>query len=191
MSGIDIPRFLYLVLLLVVIGGYFLVESRRNLGRTVQMAAVWALIFLGAIAIAGLWTDIRRGALSSQAVVRDGRIEVPVSPDGHFYLDATVDGARLRFMVDTGASDVVLSRRDAERAGLDPRTLTYVGSAETANGVVRTAPVRLARFDLEGIADENVPAVVTDGDLSTSLLGMSYLSRYEMTLTSELLVLRR
>ena len=41
------------------------------------------------------------------------------------------------------------------------------------------------------IADENVPAVVTDGDLSTSLLGMSYLSRYEMTLTSELLVLRR
>lgn len=187
----DFPRFVYLVLLLIVVGGYALVESRKNLGKVLHQAAIWALIFLGAIAIAGLWPTIRHAARPTQAVVMDGGIEVPVSDDGHFYVTAQVNGADVRFVIDTGASTIVLNGRDAERAGFDPATLNFLGTAMTANGEVPIAPVRIARFDLEGIADENVTASVNGGELETSLLGMSYLSRFEMTLSRDRLVLRR
>jgi aspartyl protease family protein len=77
--------------------------------------------------------------------------------------------------VDTGATDMVLSHEDARRAGIEPEALTYLGSADTANGVVRTARVTLDEVAIEGILDRNIDAVVTDGALDSSLLGMNYL----------------
>ncbi|OYX45688.1 MAG: hypothetical protein B7Z02_00430 [Rhodobacterales bacterium 32-67-9] len=177
MDSNDLPRLVYLVLLLAVVGGYFLMESRRNLGKT--------------IAISGLWGDIRRGALPTEAVVRGDTLEVPVAEDGHFYLTAEVNGTKVLFVVDTGASDIVLTERDAERVGLNPATLNYFGTAMTANGPVETAPVRLGTLSLGGLTDTNVPAVVNGGALDTSLLGMSYLGRHEVTFTRDRLILRR
>ncbi len=81
-------------------------------------------------------------------------------------------------MVDTGASEVVLSARDARKAGFDPDTLAYLGRAYTANGEVRTARVRADRLNLGGIEDRNVPLWVNEGDLDKSLLGMGYLQRW-------------
>lgn len=191
MDANDLPRFVYLVLLLAVVGGYFLMENRRNLGKTAQQAAIWGLIFLGAVAISGLWGDIRRGALPTEAVMRGDALEVPVADDGHFYLSAEVNGTKVLFVVDTGASDIVLSRRDAERAGLEPATLNYFGTAMTANGRVATAPVRLGTFAIGGLTETDLPAVVNGGDLDTSLLGMSWLGRHEATFTRDRLVIRR
>lgn len=178
MDGDDFGRLAYLALLLLAVGGYFLAQARRNLGRTAQQAAIWVFIFIGVIVAYGLWGDLRRTALPEQTrVVGDG-IEVAASDDGHYYLTAEVNGARVLFVVDTGASQIVLTARDAERAGLDPAGLGYFGSAQTANGMVRTAPVRLERFTLGPFEDRNLPAVVNAGDLDTSLLGMSYLGRF-------------
>lgn len=178
MDGDDFGRLAYLALLLLAVGGYFLAQARRNLGRTAQQAAIWAFIFIGVIVAYGLWGDLRRTVLPEQTrVVGDG-IEVAASDDGHYYLTAEVNGARVLFVVDTGASQIVLTARDAERAGLDPAGLGYFGSAQTANGMVRTAPVRLERFTLGPFEDRNLPAVVNAGDLDTSLLGMSYLGRF-------------
>ena len=187
----DLPRLVYLVLLLAVVGGYFLMESRRTLGKTAQQAAIWGLIFLGAIAVSGLWGDIRRGALPTEAVLRGDTLEVPVAEDGHFYLTAEVNGTRVLFVVDTGASEIVLSQRDAERVGLEPATLNYFGTAMTANGRVETAPVRLDTFAIGGLTETDLPAVVNGGDLDTSLLGMSWLGRHEVTFTRDRLILRR
>ncbi len=191
MSTDDIPRFIYLVLLLIAVGGYVLVESRRNLGRTLHQAAIWGVIFLGAVAIAGLWPAIQRAAGAADPVVTSTGIEVPVAPDGHFYVTALVNDAKVRFVIDTGASTVVLTERDARRAGFDPAGLTFVGSAQTANGMVATAPIRIATFDLAGIVDTDIAASVNGGELDTSLLGMSYLSEFQMTVSREKLVLRR
>ena len=178
MDGDDFGRLAYLALLLLAVGGYFVAQARRNLGRTAQQAAIWVFIFIGVIVAYGLWGDLRRTALPEQTrVVGDG-IEVAASDDGHYYLTAEVNGARVLFVVDTGASQIVLTARDAERAGLDPAGLGYFGSAQTANGIVRTAPVRLERFTLGPFEDRNLPAVVNAGDLDTSLLGMSYLGRF-------------
>ncbi|MCB2139977.1 MAG: TIGR02281 family clan AA aspartic protease [Rhodobacteraceae bacterium] len=178
MDGDDFGRLAYLALLLLAVGGYFVAQARRNLGRTAQQAAIWVFIFIGVIVAYGLWGDLRRTVLPEQTrVVGDG-IEVAASDDGHYYLTAEVNGARVLFVVDTGASQIVLTARDAERAGLDPAGLGYFGSAQTANGIVRTAPVRLERFTLGPFEDRNLPAVVNAGDLDTSLLGMSYLGRF-------------
>lgn len=191
MAAEDLPRLIYLLLLLAVVGGYFLVENRKRLGRTAQQAAIWGLIFLGAVAAAGLWSDIRRNTLPGIAVTGEGRIEVAVADDGHFYLGAKVNGVDVLFVVDTGASDIVLSARDARRAGFDPASLNYFGRANTANGPVATAPVRIETLSLGEFTDTAVPAVVNSGEMDRSLLGMSYLSRFEMVLSGSSLVLQR
>ncbi|PKP73799.1 MAG: TIGR02281 family clan AA aspartic protease [Alphaproteobacteria bacterium HGW-Alphaproteobacteria-6] len=191
MAAEDLPRLVYLVLLLAVVGGYFLVENRRRLGRTAQQAAIWGLIFLGAVAAAGLWSDIRRNTLPGIALTRDGLIEIAAADDGHFYLTAEVNGVDVLFVVDTGASDIVLNARDARRAGLDPEALIYSGRAMTANGPVATAPVRIDSLRIGPFTDAAVPAVVNRAEMAGSLLGMRYLGRFEMVLNRDRLTLGR
>jgi aspartyl protease family protein len=112
--------------------------------------------------------------------------------DGHFYVTMEVNGAPIRFVIDTGASELVLSRADAARAGIDPDGLIFSGRAFTANGMVETAPVTLASVVLGGVADTGVPAVVNAGEMPESLLGMSYLERFSrMEIANGRMVLER
>jgi len=179
LNGDQIGSLIYLVLLGTVIAGWFLISQRGNLGKVAQYAAIWGFIFLGAIVAVGLWTDIRQTVVPRQAVMMDGaRVEVPQSVDGHFHLTLDVNGAPIRFVVDTGATDLVLSRSDAERAGIETDALIFSGRAFTANGMVETAPVTLQSVSLGGAMDVAVPAVVNGADMQDSLLGMTYLSRF-------------
>ena len=182
----------YLVLLLIAVGGFLLVELRERPGKTLRMAAAWGLIFLGAIALAGLWPDIRN-AISPEARMLDGnRIEVPIGNDGHYQLTAQVNDVSVRFVIDTGASSIALGPRDAERVGIDLENLAYIGEARTANGIVETAPVRLDTLTIGDIRDENVPAMVLRADLEQSLMGMSYLSRFaRVSIEANRLILER
>lgn len=176
--SVDPARLIYLGLLLVAIGGFLVVEFRRDSGRTSRGVIAWALIFLAVIAGAGLWEDVRRDIVPRQQVVSPSRVEVPLGRDGHFHLVADLNGQPVRFVVDTGASSLALSARDAARAGIDLDRLVYAGQAQTANGMVRTATVRLDRVEIGEIRDENVPAVVIEGDPGVSLMGMDYLRRF-------------
>ncbi|MBZ0123806.1 MAG: TIGR02281 family clan AA aspartic protease [Roseovarius sp.] len=179
MSEFDYARLFYLVLLGSAVVMWFFAQNRKSLGRVTQQALVWGLIFIGIIAAVGLWGDIRQTVRPSQTVLAEaGRIEVPRAPDGHYYLTAEVNGTAVEFVIDTGASQIVLSERDARRVGIDTAGLVYVGRATTANGEVRTAPVRLDRLAIGPFADERVRAVVNEGDLDRSLLGMDYLQRF-------------
>jgi len=179
MDGDSIARLSYLLLLGVFIGSYFFVSGRTNWGQTARHAALWVFIFLGAIVAYGLWDDVRREVVPQQAsFAEEGRVEVPVSRDGHYYLTLDINGEPIRFVVDTGASDMVLSRDDARAAGIDPESLNYLGRANTANGQVRTAVVRLDEVSLGGITDRGVTALVNDGEMMGSLLGMRYLERF-------------
>ncbi len=179
MTGDQTASIIYLALLGTAIALSHLVANRGNLGRVARQAALWALIFLGAVAVVGLWPTIRDTVVPRQTVLQDGRqITVPMSADGHFYLSLDLNGVPVRFVVDTGASEMVLSARDAARIGLDPATLVYSGRAMTANGMVQTAPVRLETVALGPVVDQGVRAVVNQGELRESLLGMSYLSRF-------------
>lgn len=179
MDSFDTGRLIYLLLLGLMIGGWFVVQARGNLNKSLQQVAVWAFIFLGVIAAYGLWDDISQTVAPRQTVfAEDNRVVVPRSPDGHYYLDLDVNGAPIRFVLDTGATSLVLTRADAARAGLNPEALDYIGRAATANGEVRTAPVRLDTVALGPVVDRNVPAVVNGGEMRQSLLGMTYLQHW-------------
>ncbi|MEX5729178.1 aspartyl protease family protein [Rhodovulum iodosum] len=193
MAGEETARLIYLVLLGLAIAGYFVAANRDRPGKIAQQAAVWGLIFLGAIAVAGLWSDIRREVAPRQSVFAEaGRIEVPRAPDGHYYLMLQIDGTPVRFVVDTGATDMVLTRADAVRVGLDPDNLVYRGTAHTANGAVQTAPVWLEEVRLGPVVDKNMRAYVNAGQMQDSLLGMAYLQRYSrMEIADGMLVLTR
>ncbi len=178
MSTDNWMRLAYLALLLVAIGGWFVAEARKDMGKNARMMLVWGLIFLGFIAGYGLWNDVQRDLLPRQAVTETGDITVPVGTDGHYHLTLELNGRDVDFVVDTGASDIVLNRTDAARIGLDPASLRYSGTALTANGTVRTAHATVERMALGGIVDRNVSVSVNGGALDTSLLGMAYLSRF-------------
>lgn len=179
MDSFDTGRLIYLALLGLMVCGWFFAQNRLSTNKLLQQAAVWGLIFLGAIAAFGLWDDISQTVRPQQAVFAEqGKIVVPRSPDGHYYIAAQVNGASVEFVLDTGATMLVLTREDAEAAGLDPENLIFTGRAMTANGEVRTAPVRLDTVTLGPATDKNIPAVVNSGDMSQSLLGMTYLQNW-------------
>ena len=189
----DLPNLIYLGALLAFIGLWFVTQNRLSLGRTLQYALSWALIFAAAIAVVGLWGDLREVVRPTQNVdARAGRIALPQAADGHYYVTAEVNGAPIRFVVDTGATGLVLSRDDARKAGIDTGQLIFHGRAQTANGIVRTAPVQIDRLSVGPIEDSDLRAWVTEGEMAGSLLGMSYLQRYSrIEITDGELVLTR
>ncbi|MFA8384334.1 MAG: TIGR02281 family clan AA aspartic protease [Pelagibaca sp.] len=179
MSGMEYGNLAYLVLLAAVLVFWFFIQNRQSLNKTLQHGAVWGLIFLGVIAAVGLWGDIRQTVQPQQLVMTDaGRIEVPRGPDGHYYLTLTINDAPVRFVVDTGATSMVLTQADAARVGLAEEDVIFYTEAMTANGVVRTAPVRLDDVALGPFHDRNVRAFVNEGEMTKSLLGMEYLNRF-------------
>ena len=191
MDGETLARVGYLALILVAVGGWVMVEFRERMGQALRMVLAWGLIFVGVMAGYGLWSDIRRDVMPFQEIVDDGTIEVPQSPDGHYYLTLTIDGTAVPFMVDTGASGMVLAAREAEQLGIDLSSLNFLGQASTANGVVRTAQVTLDRVVLGPFRNDQFRAFVTEGMLDQSLLGMDYLRQFRMEFAGGKLILRQ
>lgn len=195
MGGMDTDRIMqitYLTLLGGAIAVSYFVSQRGQMGKMAQQASIWGLIFVGVIAAAGMWGDIRQSVAPQQSVMTEGQIVLPRQADGHFYARLDVNGRPLTFMVDTGASQIVLSAADAAAVGIDKDTLRYLGQASTANGTVRTAQVTLDSVSLGGVTQADVRAVVNQGDMAGSLLGMSYLRNFSnIQITADDLILTR
>lgn len=99
--------------------------------------------------------------------------------NGHFIVTAEINGTPIRFVVDTGATDIMISADDAERAGFRPHQLNFTKKYQSANGIVRGAPVRLRSLRVGQIEMYDVEASVNEVDIGISLLGMGFLSRLE------------
>jgi aspartyl protease family protein len=115
---------------------------------------------------------------------------IPKSRDGHFWANASVNDKAVRFLVDTGATQVVLTPADAQRLGFTANGLVYDRKVITANGPSYAATVTLKSIGVGTSTVRNVEALVVQDGLTTSLLGMSYLgrlSRFEATPSSLIL----
>lgn len=186
---IDMPRLVGLLGILVFIGAGIIGRQMRA-WQVIRAMAVWALII---VVVAGLYASRDHlagfagrlvGALVPGVPV-SGRLAGEANPDsvvitrsgdGHFAVRTAVDGVPTTMLIDTGASFVTLSHRDAQRAGIDPDALDYGIPIRTANGTMRAASVILDSLTVGSIEQRNVRALVAPrGSLNQSLLGMSFL----------------
>lgn len=153
---------------------------KEELARTVLHGGIWLIIL--AVLVVGfsyrdtigprVMAELLPGHLQTQP---GGEMTVQRSQDGHFHIIAQVNGAVVDFMVDTGASAIVLSPDDARRAGINVDSLRYDLRFQTANGIGGGARVVLRRLSVGTIELENMPAVVNQAPMDGSLLGMRFL----------------
>lgn len=167
--------------------------SMRLLVRGIRWSqAAWqAGVWMAVIGILALGYSYRRELAEAGARVRgefvagypvaSGQSELMVtqSEGGGYFVMGKVNGQPVRFLIDTGASDTVLSPDDARRIGLDPAKLDYRHVAETANGLGSGAPFTADRLEVGSIQIQAMPMVVNQADMSQSLLGMSFLNRLD------------
>jgi aspartyl protease family protein len=176
---------IYRVGWIALIGASVIAAARTNPRTALRNAAIWAAIFIALVGLYSFKNDAAyvgqrfMGALSpTQGVAHDdGTLSFEAGPDGHFRIQALANGGRVTFMVDTGATDVVLAPTDARRIGIDPERLVFDQVARTANGTVTGAAIRLDSFTVGPIAMNGLPATVNGAEMSESLLGMEFLNR--------------
>lgn len=183
----DWQNFVYLALILVVLVSS--IFSRRNLEFTkiLKYSAIWAGIGFAVIALyayrfefADFKARIAGEINPSRAQVnKDGEMVINLASDGHFYLDSKINSVPVRFMIDTGASDVVLSLSEAKRVGIDVTKLHFNKAYQTANGTSFGATILLDEFEIAGVKFYDVSASVNSAPMGTSLLGMSFLRRFK------------
>ena len=190
----DFTRLTYLGILVAVILGSVLMTRRGKLAKMAKQAGVWLFIFVALVATVGIWQDIRsqNGSRVSQAKVDGNKIIIPKQADGHYSMRLKINDQPLDFLIDTGASQIVLSRKDATKLGFKRDRLDFWMRATTANGEVSMAPVRLDKIAVGAFQDRNIRAVVNGGELETSLLGMSYLNLFSsIEITQDRMTLTR
>ena len=162
------------------------------IGWAFRQLAIWGGLGLFFYAMVGHWLPQRRvapnivapspaaapapshasgGAMPNSVVYR-------ANSQGHVVVDGVVNGAPVRFLVDTGATMVVLTMQDAAAAGLGRGDLNFTLQTSTANGVARAAPVTLREVRLGQLSIDEVPAAVGE-NLPISLLGQSFLTRLD------------
>jgi aspartyl protease family protein len=153
--------------------------------RSIVMFAILALVVAGVVP--RLYANMNGTAASAAKAAPAEAEPTPANSrsmsisrgdDGHFNVEAVIDGRRMDFLVDTGASVIALREGDAARLGIHPAARDYTANVSTANGTVRAARVELNRVEVGALTVRNVAALVLpDAALGRNLLGMSFLSR--------------
>jgi aspartyl protease family protein len=165
-----------------------LLASRIPMGHVARNLAVWLLIIL--VLVAGyqyryelqdighrVTLGIVPGSPLSIGSAEDGlAVRLDKGPSGHFEARGSVNGAPIRLMIDTGATSTVLSSADAQRAGIDPSTLSFTLPVATANGVTQAARTTVEEIAIGQISRTRMPVLVAaPGTLGISLLGMNFM----------------
>jgi aspartyl protease family protein len=187
LSTEDFSSLAYKIGILVFVSGTVLTLFRERFTQAVTTALVWVAI--GLLLVVGYSYRFELHEVADRVlaelvpghVVSQGRtVAVARTSGGDFAISATINGARVAMVLDTGASSVVLTRDDAKAAGLPIEVLDYTVNIDTANGRARAAPVRLDRVAVGSLVEHSVDALVAQpGQLKTSLLGMSFLNRLQ------------
>jgi aspartyl protease family protein len=184
-SSHDEPRLVYLVGWLALLSAGAVFARRVRYGEVARNIAIWtavaAVLVLGYSyrdPLSSVAARVRQEFLPGDPVETGFHtMSLTQAESGDYHVFGTVNGVRVRFLVDTGASDIVLTPADAERAGIDMGTLRYVAGYETANGIGSGAHVTLNTLSVGQFALWNVPADVNAKDMHASLLGMTFLKR--------------
>lgn len=167
-----------LMAMMLVLGS--LMARRERFSRLIVMALAWIAIFAGGFVIFTFRDDLGyvaqrlKAEATGEPVVQGEEIRIPMALDGHFWVDGEINGQRIKFLVDSGATMTTIGRDTAARVGMDvsPSRSQIV---RTGNGFIRVATGRAERLEV-GTIDRNDFAVhVADGE-DLNVLGMNFLS---------------
>lgn len=153
-------------------------ETFRNITIWAAIAAVLAVAYTLRAPFERLGTRLRADLVPGYPV-ETGPHQMTVAADetGSFYVEGRVDGVVMRFLVDTGASDIVLSPEDGKRLGIDVANLDFIHRVETAHGVGAGAPASVAKLTVGALTLNDVPVMINQSPMRSSLLGMTFLRR--------------
>ncbi|WP_428696605.1 retropepsin-like aspartic protease family protein [Stappia sp.] len=181
------PRIVALVALLIVIGGSML-AAPRQVPALLKSLALWALLGLSLVTAYTYRSELDAvrqrvsGTLlpgTAMTDTRSGTITVIRDRSRHYRINASVNGAAIGFLVDTGASVVTLTASDARAAGIDTAALSYTVPVSTANGISQVAAIRLESLEIDNLRLSDLRAFVAREEaLETSLFGLSALDRF-------------
>lgn len=193
-DGIAQLIWVVLVLLMVVSS---LTARRVPLARLVTWGATWAAIFLGAYLLFTLiqpqfvaWQQSRRSgtvesriaqpassAISPQATAAGAAVTLTMREDGHYWVEAAINGRSVRFLVDSGASVTAVSRSTADSLGLSPDPMGRTMEMETANGTVTADRSVIPAMAIGSIEAKDLPVVVSASFGEVNVLGMNFLNK--------------
>ena len=184
----DWRNLLYLLLLLAMMLAGIFSQRDLNFKKILKYLGAWSVVGLILIVLYSYryeFDDFKQRILgelnpSLAQKTNSGEIVVSAAQDGHFYLSAKVNGGLpISFMVDTGASDVVISLDEAKKLGINVAKLDFNKRYQTANGMVRGASVVLDEIEFGGVKFYNVSVSVNGAEMGTSLMGVSFLKRFK------------
>lgn len=170
------------VLALMLVGSS-LAARRLPLKDTLRMALAWIAIFGVLFALFALkddfgavWNRVKLAALGEAAGSHGSTLHIAQSEDGHYHVNALVNGSSVRFMIDSGATTTAMSTAAAQAAGIEIDISGYPVIIETANGMAEARRARIATLQIGDIKRADFAITVSDNLGSTNLLGMNFLS---------------
>ncbi len=185
-SDLDRAYFVNTVGFLALVSAGVVMGRRFRTRETLRYVAIWAGIFAVMIVgytfrddLSAAGNPILGELIPSYPVASAHTLTLTESADGSFYTMGEINGSNATFLIDTGASDIVLSPADASRAGIDMAQLDYSREFETAHGSGRGASLTLERLSIGPINFRNVAVTVNESPMRTSLLGITFLRRLE------------
>ncbi len=178
---------LYLVILVTFIASQIMMRKDMSVNKALKYIGAWAGIALFCIILYSYrfeFESLRQriaGEIYPSKVRNNdlGQVIINLSQDNHFYVDVKINGQKVRFMIDTGASDMVLNIADAKRVGINLENLVFNKIYQTANGKSYGASVNLDSLEFGEILMRNVRVSVNSADMGVSLLGMSFLRKFK------------
>lgn len=170
---------LYLLMALMLVLGA-LINRREPFAKMAVMALAWVAIFGAGFVMFTFRDDLGfvaqrlRTEATGEPIVVGLEVRIPMAIDGHFWVDGTINGSRVKFLVDSGATVTTIDRATALRAGAKIAD-TADQTVRTGNGMIRVARGRAQSLHIAAIERDDVGLHIVDGD-EMNVLGMNFLS---------------
>ena len=139
METLNFSYLIYLIIILIVLLGTFLLSNKKNLNKNIQNLAIWGLIFFALLVTYYLWNELKFSMEKERynyVIENDNSILINKSYDGHFYLPLSINNKEIIFLVDTGATKSLLSKSDHKLLKNKEINFTTEKIIETANGKI-------------------------------------------------------
>ena len=190
-----IGNVIYLVIMLTICAYIVWQYPRNQRKKAISSLCIWIVIIFSIISLYSFRYDLLNNSVIANLIPgyaytdNQYRVNFKKAANGHFYIIAKIGTTSIKFLVDTGATDVALSPHDAKRLNINLAELEYTKRYNTANGTIEGAPVMIKKIKIGPLTLENVAAVVNRSDMKESLLGMSALSEFDVSISNDTLTI--